>query len=174
MTELVEYDAAWPGLFARAAAGLQALGGADWEIEHIGSTSIPGLVAKPIIDLAVRVGSFDELDARQQQFDAAGWLRLRRQPRSHRVRVRQDGRVRTHIAHFFTVEQWDSCHQRLFRDWLLAHPADCAAYRTAKLHAADRDGAEYTERKQPVVLEIVNRARDARGLAPIDDLDPEA
>ncbi|SDT45336.1 GrpB family protein [Microlunatus soli] len=174
MTEVVDYDASWPAAYARAAEQLRAVGTGRWLVEHIGSTSVPGLSAKPIIDLAVRVGSFDELDDRRQGLVDNGWLSLRRQPHGHRVRVKEVAGCRTHIAHFFTADQWETCHQRLFRDWLRSHSADAARYQELKLAAAaEEDGSAYGARKQPLVLDIVNRARAARGLPPIDDLDPE-
>lgn len=173
MIEIVDYDASWPTVFAEAAEQLREISEGRWAVEHIGSTSVPTLSGKPIIDLAVRVESFDELDGRQQELNAAGWLAIRRQPRSHRVRVREDRGRRTHIAHFFTAGQWDACHQRLLRDWLRTHPDDRVRYESVKLTAAAGEGSDYASSKQPVVLDLVNRARAARGLAPIDELDPE-
>lgn len=80
---------------------------------------------------------------------------------------------RTHIAHFFPAEQWAECHQRMFRDWLRAHPEDCDRYAAAKRQAAAgaRHGGEYTVAKRAVVNEITNRARAARGLPPVDNWD---
>lgn len=174
VVEIVDYDASWPSAFVEAAEQLQGIGCGRWLVEHIGSTSIPGLSAKPIIDLAVRVASFDELDDHRQELAAKGWLAIRRQPRSHRVRVREDQGRRTHIAHFFTADQWETCHQRLFRDWLRNHPDDLARYQAVKLVAATGESPDYTTAKLPLVLDIVNRARSARGLFPTDELDPES
>jgi len=116
--EIVDYDAPWPAVFAEAAEQLRKGGAGCWQVEHIGSTSLLGLPAKPIIDLAVRVESFEDLEDRRQDLAERGWLAIRLQPRSHMVRVREDQGRRTHIAHFFTAEQWATRHQRLFRDWL--------------------------------------------------------
>lgn len=173
MIEVVDYDACWPAAFAEAAEQLREVGAGRWQVEHIGSTSVPGLSAKPIIDLAVRVESLDQLDDRRQELAACGWLPIRRQPRSHQVRVREDRGRRTHIAHFFTAERWETCHQRLFRDWLRSHPDDLVRYQRVKLAAATGGESEYATAKQAVVLDIVNRARAERGLAPIDELDPD-
>lgn len=168
--EVVDYDPSWSAAFETAADQLRSLGDPGWLVEHIGSTSIDGLAAKPIIDLAVRVQSYDELDAHRRALGAGGWLPIRRQPRSHRVLVRdRDGR-RTHIAHFFTADQWETCHQRIFRDWLRNHPDDRARYQAVKLQAAN--SADYALIKEPVVREIVNRARADRGWDPVTELDP--
>jgi GrpB-like predicted nucleotidyltransferase (UPF0157 family) len=171
--EIVDYDPSWPSDFAEAAEQLHEVGEGRWLVEHIGSTSVPGLSAKPIIDLAVRIGCFGELDDRREDLVSRGWLAIGRQPRSHRVRVREEQGRRTHVAHFFTTGQWETFHQRMFRDWLRIHPDDLARYQAVKLAAAGGEGSEYLINKRPVVLDIVNSARAARGLASIDELDPD-
>jgi GrpB-like predicted nucleotidyltransferase (UPF0157 family) len=165
---LVTYDSSWPDQYQAAAAAIRAIE-AGWQVEHIGSTSIIGMPAKPIIDLAVRVQCFDDLDERLPELEAIGWRRIRRGPQSHRVLVQQDADRRTHIAHFFTADQWDTCNQRIFRDWLRASPEDRHRYLEAKRAAAEAGpGREYTARKTEVVQAITDRARAARGLPPVD------
>jgi GrpB-like predicted nucleotidyltransferase (UPF0157 family) len=166
---LEEYDARWPEHFERAAAELAGVE-PSWVIEHIGSTAIPGMAAKPVIDIAVRVDSLREVEARFDDLAALGWLRNARGPRTHLVLVKHQGPQRTHIAHFFTAEQWATCNQRIFRDWLLTHRHDTARYLEVKKLAADQaiGGRDYTARKTAVVQEIVDRARAARGLPPVD------
>lgn len=61
----------------------------------------------------------------------------------------------------------------MFRDWLRTHPDDLVRYQAAKVAAATGVGSEYAIAKQPVVLEIVNRARAECGLPPINELDPQ-
>lgn len=68
---LVPYDPQWPSLFEAAAADLRAAGNPAWEIEHIGSTAVPGMSAKPVIDIAVR--SDDDLDGYRPLLEEAGW-----------------------------------------------------------------------------------------------------
>ncbi|MFD6443801.1 GrpB family protein [Promicromonospora sp. NPDC060204] len=166
---LVEYDPRWPESFTLAAAELSEIE-PSWIVEHIGSTAIPGMAAKPAIDLAVRVGSFTEVEDRFESLASLGWLRIARGPKAHRVLVRQEGPRRTDIAHFFTTEQWETCNQRIFRDWLLAHPQDAARYLDVKRTAAEAATSmpDYTARKTAVVQDIVDRARAARGLPLVD------
>jgi GrpB-like predicted nucleotidyltransferase (UPF0157 family) len=166
---LEEYDARWPESFKQTAIELSQIE-PTWIVEHIGSTAIPGMAAKPVIDIAVWVDSFTEVQARFDHLAAHGWLRIARGPQTHLVLVIQQGRRRTHIAHFFTTEQWASCSQRIFRDWLLTHRQDAAHYLEVKRMAADQatGGRDYTARKSAVVQEIVDRARAARGLPPVD------
>lgn len=167
---ILEYDEGWPAEYERTAARLAAAIPADWEIEHIGSTSVPGLAAKPIIDLAVRVPSLDAVDDRIDDLRAIGWFPIAGGPQTHRVLVRMRDGVRTHIAHFFRADEWDLVHQRVFAAWLRSHPEDRDRYAEAKREAA-RDaegGRDYTLRKRAVVQEITDRARAARGLAPVE------
>jgi GrpB-like predicted nucleotidyltransferase (UPF0157 family) len=136
---LVPYDPGWPERFRAAAADIRRATGTDWPIEH--RAALAGVGFRPI---------------------AAG-------PRTHRVLVRMSGRERTHIAHFFAADQWETCNQRIFRDWLNTHPADRAKYEQVKIAAAaDATGRDYTARKTAVVQEIVDRARAGSGLPGVD------
>ncbi|WP_369373215.1 GrpB family protein [Promicromonospora sp. Populi] len=168
-TMVDDYDPRWPQLFEEAAAELAEIQ-SSWVVEHIGSTAIPGMAAKPTIDIAVRVGTLDEVAERLDDLATIGWQRIARGPRTHLVLVKQQVSRRTHIAHFFTGEQWDRCNQRIFRDWLLTHPQDAAHYLEVKRAAAEHaaGGRDYTARKTVVVQEIVDRARAARGLPMVD------
>ena len=167
---LAAYDPTWPDRFREVAAEIRAATGEDWSIEHIGSTAVPDLAAKPIIDLAVRVNQLTDVDRRATDLARIGFLAIAAGPTTHRVRVRMAGAQRTHVAHFFPAPQWEHCNQRLFRDWLLTHPADRDRYEQVKrVVAAATDGSrEYTARKTVFVQEIVNQARDALGLPHAD------
>jgi len=170
MVELVPPDPSWPAEYERAAAELADIVPADWPIEHIGSTSVPGLIAKPIIDLGVRVPALAAVVELDPQLRSAGWHQLARGPVTHLVRVKESEGRRTHIAHFFAAEDWEHCHQRVFRDWLQDLPEDRDRYAEAKRSAAAaaEDGRDYTLRKRAVVEEITNRARTARGLPAVE------
>ncbi|MGF6822720.1 GrpB-like predicted nucleotidyltransferase (UPF0157 family) [Microbacterium sp. ZKA21] len=163
---LVDHDPEWPRMFREIAAELRSLGDADWEIEHIGSTAIPGLKAKPIIDVAVRLVDADGLDVHLVRLEEAGW-RIGSGVRTHPVLVFEPDGIRTRIAHFFPAEQWDDANQRILRDWLLSHPEDAARYQAAKEAAAAAGRARYNAGKTAVIQEIVDRARAARGLASV-------
>lgn len=167
---LADYDPQWPAAFEDAADDIHRVIGAGWMIEHIGSTSIPGMPAKPIIDLAVRVDDLAEVDANRHQLVEVGFVGITAGPRTHRVLVRLNNGERTHVAHFFTRASWATCIQRLFRDWLRANPADRERYEAVKRTAAAEatGGRDYTQRKTAIVQEIVDRARTARGLPLVD------
>lgn len=163
---LLTYDPAWADQFASIASEITTLTDADWLIEHIGSTAVPGMRAKPIIDLAIRVRDLQDFDAYVPALEAGGWRRGSA-VRTHPVMIRETDGVRTAIAHFFVAKDWDSANQRILRDWLLAHPDDVDRYSHAKcdaVAAAARGRSTYNAAKTSAIQEIVDRARSARGL----------
>jgi len=163
---LVTYDPDWADQFASIASEIHRLTDGDLLIEHIGSTAIPGMRAKPVIDLAIRIRDLDDFEARCRLLEAAGWRRGSA-VRTHPVMIREVGGIRTAIAHFFVAEDWDAANQRILRDWLLTHPDDADRYSHAKcdaVAAAARGRSSYNAAKTPVIQEIVDRARAARGL----------
>jgi GrpB-like predicted nucleotidyltransferase (UPF0157 family) len=171
--QLVAYDPDWPARFERIAAELRAHADPAWIIEHIGSTAVPGMRAKPIIDLAVRVADMADFERHRAALERLGW-RLGSGVRTHPVMVFESDGIRTRIAHFFPAADWDDVNQRILRDWLRAHPDDADRYTHAKcdaVAAAARGRSSYNAAKTPVIQEIVDRAREARGLpsVPVSD-----
>ncbi|MFC4138225.1 MULTISPECIES: GrpB family protein [unclassified Microbacterium] len=166
---LVVHDPDWQRRFEEIADELRRVGDRDWEIEHIGSTAVRGIRAKPIIDVAVRLRDDDGLERHRAALEDAGW-RLGSGVRSHRVMVFEGCGVRTRIAHFFAPEQWEHAHQRVFRDWLQQHPDDARRYERVKIEAS-ADPSTYNSTKTAVVQEVMNRARSARGLPSVDVYD---
>jgi len=150
---LSDYDPNWPAEFEDAAEDLRRATRADWLIEHIGSTSIPGMPAKPIIDLAVRVEQLADVDPHDRALRSVGFVAIAAGPRTYRVPVHLNGTERTHVAHFFTAAQWDTCNQRIFRDWLRIHAEDRELYANAKSTAAAEaiGRRDYTARKSATV-----------------------
>ncbi|WP_149083990.1 GrpB family protein [Microbacterium sp. 1S1] len=135
---LVPYDPSWPQRFEEFAASIRTAGAEGWIVEHIGSTAVPGISAKPIIDLAVRIEEHQQFDAHRAGLEAAGW-HVGSGIRTHPVMLWESAGERLAIAHFFGAAEWDLAPQRLLRDWLRAHPADVERYEHAK-HDAARGG----------------------------------
>lgn len=163
---LVPYDLDWPQQFGEIAAELRGLGDDEWIIEHIGSTSVPGMRSKPIIDIAVRVTDEADFERHRPRLEQAGW-RVGSRVRTHPVMVFEPGGVRTRIAHFITADQWDAVNQRILRDWLISHPADAQRYEQTKIAAevaAARNRGTYNAGKTAIIQEIVDRARLDRGM----------
>jgi GrpB-like predicted nucleotidyltransferase (UPF0157 family) len=162
---LVAPDGSWADRYAEISAGVRQALGPDWVVEHVGSTSVSGLVAKPVIDLSVRLPDGCLMDDASESLVQAGWT----EPigvGQHWATFLLIDTVRTAIAHIFRPEQWPEAHVRLFADWLRTHRVDRDRYAGLKTTLVEQGtwGSEYTSAKGQFVLEIVNRAREARGL----------
>jgi GrpB-like predicted nucleotidyltransferase (UPF0157 family) len=152
------HDGRWAALFAEEAAVItEALGGAVLAIEHYGSTSIPGIDAKPVIDLLVGLQTLDEALAHRPALEALGYDYASHAgvPGHH---VFGKGVARTHLAHFVEYDgaEWRRC--LAFRDALRAAPARAAAYEALKRDLAARhpdDRAAYTAGKGAFVAEVL-------------------
>jgi len=166
MIELQQHQTSWADEFRREAKRVaRALGARVDVIEHIGSTAVPGLVAKPIIDLAARAASDADPFALDAPLSEIDYRPHRTGPKNHAVYVRTRQDRRTHILHVFTADQWMHCHQRLFRDKLLHDPSARRRYgRLKESLALLDDGREYTAAKRALVEELVNEERAARGM----------
>ncbi len=162
---LVPFDVGWPSRYAEISACLREVLGPGWLTEHVGSTSVPGLPAKPVIDLALRIPDGTRLAAASTSFLRAGWT----EPVAlgdHRATFLLVGGVRVAIGHIFAPEQWRDAHLRLFADWLRTHETDRVRYANLKSGLVSQGiwGSAYTLAKSEFVLTIVNQARVARGL----------
>lgn len=161
---LVPYDPRWPTRYAELASRLHRAVGYHWRVEHIGSTAVPGLLAKPVIDLAVRVSHSKELEEKLADLEAIGWTDLTSLPTHRALYQLDDHGVRRAIAHLFSVDQWATAPQRLFPAWLRSHPADRDQY--AALKQALRDsgtwGHDYTAAKAAFVNRVCAKAAAAR------------
>lgn len=135
----------------------------------MGSTSVPGLPAKPVIDIDVTVPDARDETAYRPALERAGFILAIREPRWHEHRLFGFEQPRANI-HVWGPDCAEVLRHRLFRDWLLAHPADRALYAEAKLRAAGSINVtggglvmDYNQHKQPVIHEILARAFRARG-----------
>ncbi|NYF16152.1 GrpB-like predicted nucleotidyltransferase (UPF0157 family) [Microbacterium sp. AK009] len=168
MVELEPYNAAWPAEFRREAQRVaDAVGEAVEAIEHIGSTAVPTLVAKPIIDLAAKTAADVDPFELSEPLASLGYRQHTAGPKTHAVYVRADGDRRTHILHVFTPDQWAHCNQRLFRDKLLRDADARRRYESLKMRLAASDASNYTAGKSPLVQELLNEERASRGLPPV-------
>lgn len=161
--ELVSYDERWPAMFRDNRDRIRsALAGMVIAVEHIGSTSVPGLAAKPIIDLVV---TMPDITAEEDYLDplmAAGYELRVREP-GHRM-VRTPARdVHVHILQHGNS---DVDEYRLFRDHLRADANDRALYERTKRALLIPDWDEmnaYAEAKTEVISVIKGRARTKSG-----------
>lgn len=125
------YDPEWASRFLEVAQSLRRVLDRDWVIEHAGSTSVPGLSAKPVIDLVLRLPEGQDLNEATRPLLLADW--------SAPVGVGDHWAIfhpvagrRAAIGHVFTAVQWPEAHVRLFARWLRSHPADRQQYEDLK------------------------------------------
>ncbi|MFB9905936.1 GrpB family protein [Allokutzneria oryzae] len=167
--KIAEYDPAWPVLFEAARAEIRAAcGDRVLTVEHMGSTSVPGLAAKPTIDIVAGVRSV-ELDAPAvaEAMRPLGYAPMDTGMRGRLFLYREvDGR-RTHHLHVVPEDELAEFNELLLRDWLREHPDDAARYGALKKRLAGEltDGFAYTKAKTELIQELVDAARLARGLA---------
>ena len=162
---IADYDPAWPARFEEERAAIvAALGeatGGGVTIEHVGSTAVPGLAAKPIIDIMVGVGDPAAAERCVRPLEGIGYVYRGEAGVPGRLFFRK-GNPRTHHVHVaqFGGEIWR--RTLLFRDFLRAHPEAARQYGQAKRELARRFRASpeaYGPAKEPVVESILARAR---------------
>ena len=169
-----DYDSAWPSRFARLEAGIRlALGDAALAVEHIGSTSVPRLAAKPIIDVLVVVADVDEESSYVTALEDAGFV-LRVREAGHRMFRTPDRDAHIHV--YPSGDQAITDYLDL-RDWLRADESDRVLYEGVKRDLAQRpwsDMNHYAEAKSDVIQQVLGRARAWRGrtVTGIDFHDP--
>lgn len=153
--EIQPYDAAWPQRFATEKIRIDAALPGTSSIEHIGSTSVPGLGAKPIIDIIVSIDPF-EVDRITTSIEGAGY-QLRVLEPSHLMFRTLERDVHIHLwADPAQIER-----HLLFRDWLRVSVTDRARYEAVKRELATRTWADmndYADAKSPVITDITSRA----------------
>lgn len=168
---VTDHDPAWAGSSVVLADRVRrALGDRVLALDHVGSTSVPGLAAKPIIDLDLTVADSTDEAAYVPALEAEGFALVLRERawHEHRLLVHPEPRANLHV---WSPDSPEAVRHRLLRDWLREHPDDRAAYAAAKRAAADRLRAgggglvlDYNELKAPVVREILDRVFRAHGL----------
>lgn len=165
--EIVDYDPAWPARFEQARSELlTALPGLFTAIEHVGSTSVPGLAAKPIIDLMAAADDLAKVASHGGELARIGYHFVDAGMPGHLFYPREQDGVRTHHLHVVEAGTLGTRNELLFRDYLRAHPADAARYAELKrrLAATGVTGGDYTRAKTGLVQEVTDKARAARGL----------
>lgn len=156
--EIVDWRPEWAAAFETERARIaEALGGAAGRIDHVGSTAVRGLAAKPIVDISVTVADPDDEEAFAPALEAAGY----------EIRVREPGHrmfrtpARDVHVHIWPKGSEDERRHLLFRDWLRRAAGDRRLYEETKRELARREWADmnlYAEAKTSVVTDIMERA----------------
>jgi GrpB-like predicted nucleotidyltransferase (UPF0157 family) len=155
-----DYDPAWAQRFAAVSRRLrEALGGRVAGLEHVGSTSVPDLPAKPVIDIDLLLDDTAEESRYVPGLEALGYRLVLREPwwYGHRMLVSSAEDVHLHV---WPRDAPEPIRHRLFRDWLRSHPEDRELYASAKRRLAgdttDRPG-DYNLAKNDVIDDIYER-----------------
>jgi len=159
--ELVPYDPKWPTLYAQLEAQIRrALGAKVLQIEHVGSTSVPNLAAKPIIDIVLAVQDSADESAYVPALEQAGFVLRIREPDWFEHRMFKSPTVAGNV-HVFTHGCEEMTRMLAFRDWLRTSDADRALYEKTKRELAGRVWRytqDYADAKSEVVRAILGRA----------------
>lgn len=163
---LVAYNPDWPRRYESFAAGIRAaLGDTLLRIDHVGSTSVPGLAAKDVIDIDIAVPDPRDEAAYVPPLAAIGYYLTVREPSFHEHRCFRFPDPRANL-HVFGLDCPENIRHRMFRDWLREHPDDLARYEDAKRAAVPGGGTvmDYNARKQQVIRDIYDRLFRAAGM----------
>jgi len=158
---VVDYDPAWPALFRREEDRVRvSLGERVRLLEHAGSTSVPGLPSKPVIDIVLAVPDSSIEASYVPDLEAAGYVLRIREPGwfQHRVFKGPDTDVNLHV---FTAGCSEIARMLAFRDWLRQNPVDRDLYAATKRELATlewRFVQHYADAKSEVVADIMSRA----------------
>src|SRR4051794_19142099 len=170
--EVREYDERWPADFEGIAQAIRAaLGDRVLELHHVGSTSVPGLPAKPVIDADLVVADSADEPAYIPDLAAAGFVHTIREPWWHEHRLAKYADPVAYV-HIFGPDCPEVGRHRMFHDWLVEHDDDRRRYAEARRAAAAEmnarpgggTGMDYNRHKEPVVLDIYDRMFRAHGL----------
>lgn len=161
---VVEYDEAWPDRFDQLGTRLRTqLGSVALRIDHIGSTAVPGLAAKAIIDVQISVEALEPVDLYRARLERAGFEHRADNPeRTKRYFREQPGHRRTHI-HVRRAGSFSEQFALLFRDFLRSHGSSAEEYAELKRSLADRfphphQRHDYVEAKAPFIWATLRRA----------------
>ncbi len=161
---LAEYNPEWPAWFEREARRIRAaLGDRVLMLDHVGSTSVPGLAAKPRIDILLVVEDSADESEYVPALEAAGYRLEIREPKwyEHRMFNGPDTDVNLHV---FSLGRTEIERMLMFRDWLRSNPSDRELYERTKRELVKKKwkyGQNYADAKTEVVREILGRALEA-------------
>jgi GrpB-like predicted nucleotidyltransferase (UPF0157 family) len=152
--QVVDYDSGWPERFeAEQWRIATALGPLARRVEHIGSTAVPGLAAKPVVDMLVEVDDPDDEERYRPQMESAGFQLRVREPRHRMFRTP----ARDVHVHIWPTDSAEASAYLILLDWLRAHADDRELYAQVKRTLARRpwrDMNYYAEAKSAIIAQI--------------------
>jgi GrpB-like predicted nucleotidyltransferase (UPF0157 family) len=166
--EVVPHDPRWRDAFEEESKHLAAaLGENVVAVHHMGSTAIPNIYAKPVVDLLVEVRDINEVDGRSSAMESLGYEVMGEYGIPGRRYFRKDNQegIRTHNVHAFEAESAEVERHLAFRDYMIAHPVEAQDYselkrKLAEEHPQSLDG--YMDGKDGFIKEMERRAAQWR------------
>lgn len=161
--EVVPYSPEWKTLFEKEKQLLESIFSAEVEIHHIGSTSVPELSAKPIIDIMLAADSLEQVEKATPCIEAAGYVAMGENgiPRRRYFQKHDENGIRKVHLHSFEKGSHQIYRHLVFRDYLRSHPEESGRYASVKEEAARKyeyDIESYIAEKSPIVKEIEQKA----------------
>jgi len=160
--EVVPYDENWKRLYSVEEKILRTVFGKNLlKIHHVGSTAIPGLSAKPIIDILIEVNSLTEADSKNSEMSKIGYSALGEYGIKGRRFFRKGDKIRTHHIHLFQENDENLLRHIAFRDYLLSNQKRLKEYEELKIGLAIKypySIDEYCDGKNSLILEIEKEA----------------
>jgi GrpB-like predicted nucleotidyltransferase (UPF0157 family) len=160
--EVVPFNENWSVMFEEEERKINNVFGNEIvAIYHIGSTSIPGMYAKPIIDILVEVKDIESVDNYNEQMSALGYRALGEHGISGRRFFRKGEVERTHHVHVFETGSEHITRHLAFKEYMIAHPKEAKAYSELKQRLAKQfptDIEAYIEGKDPFIKEMEKKA----------------
>lgn len=162
VVEVIPFDASWRSRFEEESAELRrAMGPEVLEVHHIGSTAIPGMWAKPTIDILIVVRNIDAVDSRNRSMAAIGYTAMGEFGIPGRRFFAKGGNRRSHHVHVFQSGSPEIARHIAFRDYLIAHPREATRYAELKRLLAREFGSDidsYCRGKEQCIREVEAKA----------------
>ncbi|MEQ0204586.1 GrpB family protein [Klebsiella sp. CN_Kp104] len=157
---VVTYDPSWPKIYSILESKIKnELGSNLLKIDHVGSTAVPGLAAKPVIDIDLTVNDAEDEKTYVLALENLGYKLIVREPRFHGHRLFHYDNPRVNL-HVFTLDTPETTRHLLFRDWLRQSERDCKLYADVKFEAikgCSLDIKKYHENKSKMVHSIYQK-----------------
>ncbi|MFJ7755387.1 GrpB family protein [Peribacillus muralis] len=161
--EVVAHKKEWQSIFRDECESLKAIFGDElMEVSHIGSTAIPGIHAKPVVDILAVVWSIDRVVDFNEEMEQVGYKARGENGIAGRRFFSKGGDERSHHVHMFQTGHEDIARHLAFRDYMLVHPHEAERYSQLKLRLAAEfptDMEEYVNGKNEFIKVIDERAK---------------
>lgn len=169
--KVVPYNPAWPEIYAAERARILSIAPEFLDFEHIGSTAVPGLRAKPIMDMMASVEGLEGTEGLVARLTELGYTLIETGMRNRLFLRKYPAGDQKYHLHIVEQSTWNTRKERLMRDYLCEHPDEAAAYGALKDGLVDdykNDSEGYTKAKTAFIQKLIDRARTKLGLPPED------